>query len=82
MKEHILDRVIELADYALTNKATVRDTAKKFGVSKSTVHKDFVDRLPEINPSLASEIKSLLDVNKQERHIRGGNATKKKYMKV
>ncbi len=82
MKEHIWDRVTTLADYALANRATVRDTAKKFGVSKSTVHKDFVDRLPEINPGLASEIKSLLDINKQERHIRGGNATKMKYMKV
>jgi putative DeoR family transcriptional regulator (stage III sporulation protein D) len=80
MKEHIWDRVITLANYALANKATVRATAKKFGVSKSTVHKDFVDRLPEINPGLAAEIKKLLDVNKQERHIRGGYATKKKYM--
>ncbi len=60
--------------------ATVRQTAQKFGVSKSTVHKDVSERLIYINPSLASEVRKVLDVNKAERHIRGGLATKEKYL--
>ncbi|HEX2945391.1 MAG TPA: sporulation transcriptional regulator SpoIIID [Clostridia bacterium] len=81
MKEYIAERVLELADYIITNKSTVRAAAKKFGCSKSTVHKDLVDRLPDISESLAAEAKIILDINKAERHIRGGEATKHKYVK-
>lgn len=79
MKEYITERVLMLAEYTIDKKATVREAAKQYGVSKSTVHKDLVERLPEINPDLAHEVKAILEVNKQERHIRGGNATKLKY---
>lgn len=79
MKDYISDRVITLAEYITENKATVRQTAKKFGVSKSTVHKDVSERLPKINPNLYCGVKSVLDENKAERHIRGGMATKNKY---
>ena len=77
MKDYIEERAIEIADYIIATNATVRQAAKKFGVSKSTVHKDCVERLREINPSLASEVRRVLDVNKSERHIRGGMATKR-----
>jgi putative DeoR family transcriptional regulator (stage III sporulation protein D) len=79
MKEYIEDRVLQLADYLVSNKATVRDAAKHFGCSKSTVHKDLVERLPDINTALAKEVKEILEFNKSERHIRGGKATKLKY---
>lgn len=79
MKEYIEERAIELAYYIIEHKATVRQTAKHFGVSKSTAHKDVTTRLLEINPELAMEARKILDVNKQERHIRGGLATKEKY---
>lgn len=82
MKEHITERVLILANYTITNKSTVRESARKFGISKSTVHKDLVERLLEINPLLAEEVKQVLDVNKAERHIRGGNATRIKYKAV
>lgn len=68
-----------IAMYIIENNATVRQTAKAFGVSKSTVHKDVTDRLMQINPTLAKEARCVLDVNKSERHIRGGMATKEKY---
>lgn len=74
------ERVYAAAYYIISNKATVRQTAKNFGVSKSTVHKDVTDRLIHINPSLAHEVRKVLDVNKSERHIRGGMATKEKYL--
>ena len=80
MKDYIEERAVEIADYIIATNATVRQAAKKFGVSKSTVHKDCVERLREINPSLASEVRRVLDVNKSERHIRGGMATKEKYL--
>ena len=80
MKDYIEERAVEIADYIIATSATVRQAAKKFGVSKSTVHKDCVERLREINPSLASEVRRVLDVNKSERHIRGGMATKEKYL--
>ena len=80
MKDYIEERVLELARYILETGATVRSAAQKFRVSKSTVHKDITERLSEINPSLASVVKVVLDTNKAERHIRGGNATKKKYL--
>ncbi len=82
MKDYIEERVLELARYILETGATVRGAAQKFRVSKSTVHKDITERLSEINPSLASEVKIVLDTNKAERHIRGGNATKKKYLET
>ncbi len=75
------DRAVILAEYIVENKATVRATAKKFCISKSTVHKDVAERLKKINPSLYANVKEVLDQNKAERHIRGGLATKKKYKK-
>ena len=79
MKEYILKRVMELSCFIAEHKATVRQAAKHFGVSKSTVHKDVTERLPDLNRDLAAEVKLVLEVNKAERHIRGGEATKKKY---
>lgn len=77
----IEERATTLARYIIETKDTVRSTAKKFGVSKSTVHKDVSDRLLKINPILAREVREILDENKAERHIRGGMATKLKYLK-
>lgn len=79
LKDYIEERAIEIASYMIQSKATVRQTAKKFGISKSTVHKDMVDRLVQINPELAGEVREVLNINKQERHIRGGLATREKY---
>lgn len=80
MKDYIEERAIEIGNYIIQEKATVRQTAKKFGVSKSTVHKDVTERLLRINPSLATEARKVLDTNKSERHIRGGLATREKYL--
>lgn len=80
LKEYIEERVLSIADYIIENETTVRQTAKKFGVSKSTVHKDVTERLAEFNPAMASKVRAILDVNKQERHIRGGMATREKYL--
>ena len=77
----IEERAISLARYIIETKDTVRSTAKKFGISKSTVHKDVSDRLLKINPILAKEVREVLDENKAERHLRGGMATKLKYLK-
>ena len=71
MKDYIEERAVEIAGYIIETKATVRQTAKQFGISKSTVHKDCTDRLQQINPSLAQAVRNVLDINKQERHIRG-----------
>ena len=79
-KKSIEERAILLAHYIIDSKDTVRGAAKKFGVSKSTVHKDVSERLKKINPVLAIEVRKILDENKAERHIRGGNATKLKYI--
>lgn len=79
MKEYIEKRALELGVYIIENKATVRQAAKKFCVSKSTVHKDVTERLERINPKLATQLRKILDENKAERHIRGGIATKNKY---
>lgn len=79
MKPYIKERAVEIANFIITSNATVRETAKKFGISKSTVHKDVTERLAKINPKLAKEAKRVLEVNKSERHIRGGLATKEKY---
>ena len=80
MREYIEERAIRIADYIIEHGTTVRQTAKDFGVSKSTVHKDVTERLEQINPALAREVRRVLDVNKSERHIRGGLATKEKYL--
>ena len=80
MKDYIEERAVEIANYIIDTKATVRQAAKKFGISKSTVHKDCTDRLKQLNPGLASEVRQVLDVNKQERHIRGGLVTREKYL--
>ncbi len=80
MKDYIEDRAMKLATYIIDNNATVRDAAKKYSVSKSTVHKDIVERLPRINLRLAMAVREILDENKSERHIRGGQATKMKYL--
>lgn len=80
--DFIEDRVIKLAQYIIDTKDTVRGTAKKFGVSKSTVHKDVSERLKFINTFLAIEVRKVLDENKAERHIRGGLATKLKYSNI
>jgi len=80
LKEYIEERAMEIANYIIENNATVRQTAKAFGISKSTVHKDVAERLEQINPSLAAEARKVLDVNKSERHIRGGLATREKYL--
>ena len=78
-KVSIEERAIELAQYIIDSKDTVRGAAKKYGISKSTVHKDVSERLLKINPSLAHDVRIILDENKAERHIRGGLATKVKY---
>ena len=79
MKDYREERVLELANYIIDTNSTVRAAASKFRVSKSTVHKDVTERLLEINPALAWEVKEVLENNKAERHLRGGMATKEKY---
>ncbi|MEF2919178.1 MAG: sporulation transcriptional regulator SpoIIID [Acutalibacteraceae bacterium] len=79
MKGIVEERAVELGLYIIESKATVRSTAKKFGVSKSTVHKDVSERLKYVNPQLYSQVKLVLELNKAQRHIRGGMATRKKY---
>ena len=79
MKDYIEERVLELSHYIVNTNSTVRAAAKKFRVSKSTVHKDVTERLLEVNPALALEVKNVLENNKAERHLRGGLATKEKY---
>ena len=79
MKGNIEERACRLALYIIENKATVRGAAKKFGVSKSTVHKDLSERLPAFNRTLYLQVKGVLEENKAERHIRGGIATRRKY---
>ena len=80
MKDYIEERAVEIGNYIIETKATVRQTAKKYGISKSTVHKDVAERLRTINPNLAEQVRTVLDVNKSERHIRGGMATREKYL--
>ena len=79
--DRLEERSVLLAQYIIENNATVRQAASVFGVSKSTVHKDVTERLMLSNPALAAKVRDVLDVNKAERHIRGGMATKDKYMK-
>lgn len=80
MRRYIELRAIEIAEYIIEMKATVRQAAKKFGVSKSTVHKDITERLEDIDSGLAAEARKVLDLNKAERHIRGGLATRERYL--
>lgn len=80
MRDYIEQRAVEIANYIIDQNATVRQAAKQFGISKSTVHKDVTERLARINPLLACEARKVLDINKSERHIRGGLATKEKYL--
>lgn len=79
MKGAVEERAMQLGEYILENRATVRAAARKFHISKSTVHKDVSDRLQVINPQLYSEVRRILDINKAQRHIRGGIATRRKY---
>ena len=78
-RTNIEERACDLAVYIIENKATVRSAASRFGVSKSTVHKDLTERLPRVNPGLYRQVRQLLDINKAERHIRGGLATRRNY---
>lgn len=82
MRQYIEERAVDIAQYIISENATVRQAAKKFGVSKSTVHKDVSDRLLYINSGLAKEVRKVLDINKTERHIRGGMATREKYLNL
>ncbi len=82
MKGIVEERALRLGEHIVENKDTVRRTAAKFGISKSTVHKDVTDRLKHINPGLYREVGQVLEQNKQERHMRGGEATKQKYMQL
>nr|WP_220214978.1 MULTISPECIES: sporulation transcriptional regulator SpoIIID [Thermoactinomyces] len=77
--EYIKERTLKIGHYFVETRNTVRTIAKEFGVSKSTVHKDLTERLPEINPELARQVKEILEYHKSIRHIRGGEATKIKY---
>lgn len=79
LKGNIEERAVELARYIIENRTTVRAAAGKFGISKSTVHKDISERLPTFNRLLFEQVKEVLEENKAERHIRGGIATRKKY---
>ena len=76
------ERCVQLAAYIVENKATVRSTANKFGISKSTVHKDVTQTLKYVNKTLYYEVKKILETNKRERHLRGGEATKQKYQNI
>ncbi len=79
MKGNLEERAVTLGEYIIEHKSTVRDTAAVFGISKSTVHKDLTSVLPRLNAGLYKEVRAVLDVNKEERHLRGGEATKHKY---
>lgn len=81
MKSYIEERAVEVANFIISSNSTVRETAKKFGISKSTVHKDITDRVEKIDPELARSVRRVLEVNKAERHIRGGMATREKYLR-
>ena len=80
MKGIVEERAVELGEYIVEHNATVRATAKKYGISKSTVHKDVSEKLKRLDPSLYGQVKAVLEKNKAERHIRGGIATKRKYL--
>jgi putative DeoR family transcriptional regulator (stage III sporulation protein D) len=79
VQEYIQKRVLDICVYILETQATVRQAAQVFQVSKSTVHKDMTERLPSLNKQLAQDVKTILEYNKAERHLRGGEATRRKY---
>jgi len=79
--DYIKERTLKIGEYIVETRNTVRTIAREFGVSKSTVHKDLTERLPEINPDLANRVKEILEYHKSIRHLRGGEATKEKYKK-
>ena len=79
MHDYIKERTLRIGQYIIDTRKTVRTIAKEFGVSKSTVHKDLTDRLPELNPTLAKDVNDILQYHKSIRHLRGGEATRKKY---
>lgn len=81
MHDYIKERAIRIGQHVIESRKTVRKIAKEFGVSKSTVHKDLTERLPEINPELAAQVKEVLEYHKAIRHLRGGEATRLKYKK-
>lgn len=81
MRDYIRKRVVDVSLYIIKTNATVRQAASVFGVSKSTIHKDVTERLPRVNEELAGKVKLVLERNKAERHIRGGEATKRKYFR-
>lgn len=81
MKNHIEERAVAVANFIVSSNSTVRETARRFGISKSTVHKDITDRVEKIDPELARSVRKVLEVNKAERHIRGGLATREKYLR-
>lgn len=80
MRANLEERAVRMGEYIIEHKSTVRDTASAFGISKSTVHKDLTTLLPRRNSGLYKEVRAILDINKEERHLRGGEATKKKYL--
>lgn len=82
MQDYIQKRVLEICAYILESQATVRQAAQVFQVSKSTVHKDMTERLPSLNKNIYQEVKRVLDHNKSERHLRGGEATRRKYKEL
>ncbi len=82
MKGAVEERAIVLGEYILENKTTVRAAARRFHISKSTVHKDVSDRLKSVNPALYGQVREILEVNKAQRHIRGGLATREKYRQL
>ena len=82
MKQYMENRILSIAHYTTDHNSTVRSTARKYGISKSTVHKDLTERLPQIDHHLAEEVRDILDINKSERHIRGGMATRQKYLRM
>ena len=81
MKNHIEERAVAVANFIVSSNSTVRETARRFGISKSTVHKDITDRVEKIDPELARSVRKVMEVNKAERHIRGGLATREKYLR-
>ena len=79
MKDYVEERVLNVAQYILDTKSTIRKTAKEFGVSKSTIHNDILERLPKINKQISKQVQDVVNINKAERHLRGGASTKLKY---
>ena len=81
LKDHIEERAVAVANFIVCSYSSVRESAMRFGISKSTVHKDITDRVEKLDPDLARSVRKVLEVNKAERHIRGGLATREKYLR-